>query len=98
MNEKSLYFFCCKIIMIKREEDDKNDQYKKKWKGLSVLLWSRKDKWKRKQITKSGFKTKNEVYTAGQRVYDEFINGVSSTERNMLYSDYLDYWMKKYWN
>ena len=29
---------------------------------------------KRKQITKCGFKTKNEAYTAGQKAYDEFIN------------------------
>lgn len=50
---------------------------------------------KRKQITKSGFKTKNEAYIAGQKAYDEFING-SITECNMLYSDYLDYWMKEY--
>lgn len=32
---------------------------------------------KRKQITKSGFKTKNEAYTAGQKAYDEFINWTS---------------------
>ena len=51
---------------------------------------------KRKQITKSGFKTKNEAYVAGQKAYDEFINGVTSIECNMLYSDYLDYWMKEY--
>lgn len=51
---------------------------------------------KRKQITKSGFRTKNEAYMAGQKAYDEFINGVSSTEFNMLYRDYLDYWMKEY--
>lgn len=50
---------------------------------------------KRKQITKSGFKTKNEAYIAGKNAYDEFING-SITECNMLYSDYLDYWMKEY--
>lgn len=50
---------------------------------------------KRKQITKSGFKTKNEAYIAGQKAYDEFING-SVTECNMLYSEYLDYWMKEY--
>ncbi len=49
---------------------------------------------KRKQITKSGFKTKNEAYTAGQKAYDEFINGGSITECNMLYSDYLDYCIK----
>ena len=51
---------------------------------------------KRKQITKSGFKTKNEAFAAGQKAYDEFINGESNTECNMLYSDYLDYWMKEY--
>lgn len=32
---------------------------------------------KRKQITKSGFRNKNEAYMAGQKAYDEFINGVS---------------------
>lgn len=51
---------------------------------------------KRKQITKCGFKTKNEAYTAGQKAYDEFINGVTTIECNMLYGDYLDYWMKEY--
>ena len=51
---------------------------------------------KRKQITKSGFKTKNEAFVAGQKAYDEFINGESTSECNMLYSDYLDYWMKEY--
>lgn len=51
---------------------------------------------KRKQITKSGFRTKNEAYMAGQTAYEEFINGVTTTECNMLYSDYLDYWMKEY--
>ena len=51
---------------------------------------------KRKQITKSGFRTKREAFLAGQKAYDEFINGVTSIESNMLYSDYLDYWMKEY--
>lgn len=51
---------------------------------------------KRKQITKSGFKTKNEAYIAGQKAYDEFINSENNIEYNILYSDYLDYWMKEY--
>ncbi len=51
---------------------------------------------KRKQITKSGFKTKNEAYVAGQRAYEKFISGKSAKECNMLYSEYLDYWMKEY--
>lgn len=41
---------------------------------------------KKKQITKSGFKTKNKAYVAGQKAYDEFINGVTN-ECNMLYGD-----------
>ena len=51
---------------------------------------------KRKQITKSGFKTKNEAYIAGQQAYDKFINGEKVNECEMLYSEYLDYWMKEY--
>ena len=51
---------------------------------------------KRKQITKSGFRTKNEAYIAGQKAYDEFINGGRPIEGNMLYSEYLDYWMREY--
>lgn len=51
---------------------------------------------KRKQISKSGFKTKRDAYIAGQKTYDEFINGVTNIECNMLYGDYLDYWMKEY--
>ena len=52
---------------------------------------------KRKQITKSGFKTKNEAYIEGQKhmmnlwIYNE----VTSKEFNMLY-DYLYYCMKEY--
>ena len=44
---------------------------------------------KRKQISKSGFKTKKDAYIAGQRVYEEFISGESTKECNMLYSEYL---------
>ena len=73
-----------------------DDQHKKKRQYLSILLRSGKGEWKRRQITKCGFKTKNEAYTAGQKAYDEFINGVTSIECNMLYGDYLDYWMKEY--
>ena len=42
---------------------------------------------KRKQITKSGFKTKNEAYITGQKAYNEFINDENDIECNMLYSD-----------
>ena len=51
---------------------------------------------KRKQITKSGFRTKNEAFAAGQIAYNEFINGGIKQESEMFYSDYLDYWMKEY--
>ena len=51
---------------------------------------------KRKQISKSGFKTKREAYLAGQKAYEEFIGGESTKQCNMLYSEDLDYWMKEY--
>lgn len=43
-----------------------------------------------------GLKQKNKAYIAGQKAYDQFINGVTTIECNMLYGDYLDYWMKEY--
>jgi len=51
---------------------------------------------KRKSITKSGFTTKNEAYLAGMQAYDEYINGGDNKESQMSYADYLDYWMKEY--
>lgn len=51
---------------------------------------------KRKQISKSGFKTKRDAYIAGQKAYEELINGETTMECNMLYGDYLDYWMNEY--
>lgn len=50
---------------------------------------------KRKQLTKCGFKTKNEALVAGQKAYNEFINGGISKESEMTYADYLDYWMEE---
>ncbi len=43
-----------------------------------------------------GSKTKRDAYLAGQRAYEEFISGESIKEFNMSYSEYLDYWMKEY--
>ena len=56
----------------------------------------RKVNGKRKQLTKCGFKTKNEALVAGQKAYNEFINGGISKESEMTYADYLDYWMQEY--
>ena len=82
--------------MIKRKEDDKMISIRKRGKVYKYCFEAGKVNGRRKQITKSGFKTKNEAYTAGQKAYDEFINRVTSIECNMLYGDYLDYWMKEY--
>lgn len=51
---------------------------------------------KRKFINKSGFKTKNQAYIAGQKAYEEYMGGLINPESNMSYADYLDYWMKEY--
>ncbi len=47
---------------------------------------------KRKQITKSGFKTKNEAYLAGMRAYNNYINGDVKEESQMKYGKYWDYY------
>ena len=52
---------------------------------------------KRKQKTKSGFKTKAEAKKAGIIAYNEYMEtGHAFTPSSMSYSDYLDYWMKEY--
>lgn len=51
---------------------------------------------KRKWISKSGFKTKNAAFIAGQKAYDEYQNGECKTESYMSYGDYLDYWLDNY--
>ena len=64
---------------------------KKRGKVYQYCFKAGKVNGKRKQITKCGFRTKNEAFVAGQKAYNEFINGENITECNMLYSDYLDY-------
>lgn len=83
--------------MIKRKGDDKMFSIKKRGNTYQYCFEEVKVNGKRKQITKCGFKTKNEAYTARQKAYDEFINEVTSIECNMLYGDCLDYWMKEYY-
>ena len=52
---------------------------------------------KRTRISKSGFKTKNEAYEFGLKAYNNYINGETTPkESQMSYADYLDYWMKEY--
>ena len=52
---------------------------------------------RRKYINKSGFKTKQEAYEAGMKVYNEYLNVVHSFKLStMSFADYLDYWMKNY--
>ena len=51
---------------------------------------------KRTRISKSGFRTQNEAYEYGLKAYDEYVNGKNKKESQMSYSDYLDYWMKEY--
>lgn len=52
---------------------------------------------KRKQVTKSGFKTKTEAEKAGIIAYNEYEQaGHSFKPSTMSYSDYLDYWIKEH--
>ena len=50
---------------------------------------------KRKQKTKSGFKTKAEAQEAGTQAYNKYLNtGQVFKENKISYSDYLDYWIE----
>ena len=52
---------------------------------------------KRKQKTKSGFKTKAEAQEAGTQAYNKYLNtGQVFKENKISYSDYLDYWIENY--
>ena len=52
---------------------------------------------KRKQITKSGYRTKSEAQEAGTKAYNEYLNtGLKFKENDISYSDYLDYWLENY--
>ena len=50
----------------------------------------------RKYLNKSGFRTRKEAELAGQIVMNDYLNGGINSNSNMLYADYLDYWMKEY--
>ena len=51
---------------------------------------------KRKQITRSGFRTKNEAFAAGQKAYNEFINGEKVNECEMLYLSLIHIYNKSF--
>lgn len=52
---------------------------------------------KRKYITKSGFRTKQEAEKEGTIVYSDYYNrGKYRKETDMSYSDFLDYWIDNY--
>ena len=52
---------------------------------------------KRKFINKSGFDTKDEAIKAGNIAYTEYLNtGLVFKEKEISFSDYLDYWYKNY--
>ena len=52
---------------------------------------------KRKQITKSGFRTKKEALEAGAKALAEYNNcGLTFTPSEISFSDYLNFWIKEY--
>ena len=52
---------------------------------------------KRKQITKSGFKTKKEALEAGTKALAEYNNcGLAFSPSEISFNDYLDFWINEY--
>lgn len=51
----------------------------------------------RKQMSKSGFRTKKEALEAGTKALAEYNNcGLTFTPSELSFNDYLDYWLKEY--
>lgn len=52
---------------------------------------------KRKQKSKSGFKTKKDAMEAGMIAYNNYFNtGLNTNDDKISYSDYLDLWLEDY--
>ncbi|MBQ6286020.1 MAG: tyrosine-type recombinase/integrase [Bacilli bacterium] len=52
---------------------------------------------KRKQMTKSGFRTKAEAQASGTKAYNDYLNtGLAFKEKEISYSEYLDYWIENH--
>ena len=51
---------------------------------------------KENKLLKVVLEQKNEAFAAGQKAYNKFINEGIKKESEMFYSDYLDYWIKEY--
>lgn len=74
----------------------------------SVNVRKRGEKWqyqfeaaiingKRKQISKSGFRTKKEALESGTKALAEYNNcGLTFTPSEISFNDYLNYWIKEY--
>lgn len=72
-------------------------QTRKRGNKWEYRFESAKISGKRKQITKSGFKTKKEALEAGIKALSEYNEcGICFTPSEMSFSDYLDVWMKEY--
>lgn len=70
---------------------------RKRGKGYQYFFEIASVDGKRKQKTKSGFKTRAEAEKEGVIAYNEYMNtGHAFTPKNISYSDYLDYWMKEH--
>ena len=70
---------------------------RKRGKGYEFRFDIAKVNGKRKQYTKSGFKTRNEAYREGCKAFSEYNNtGRIFKVSELSYSDYLDYWIDNY--
>ncbi len=72
-------------------------QVKKRGKTFQYTFEIAPQDGKRKWISKSGFKSKPEAERAGIKALNEYLEtGHSFKPSQISYSDYLDYWMKEY--
>ena len=74
-----------------------NEKIQKRGKYYQYKFEVAKVDGKRKFINKSGFATKDEAIKAGNIAYTEYLNtGLVFKEKEISFSDYLDYWYENY--
>jgi integrase len=51
---------------------------------------------RRKQKSKGGFKTRAEAVAAATKIYSEIVNGTYVAEKNVIFKDFAEQWLKMY--
>ena len=87
------------VYQFQKEESIKMASVRKRGKVYEYRFETASVDGTRKQITKSGFRTKQEALNQGALDYNEYYRiGRVKRNKEMSYADYLDFWIDTYCN